>query len=322
MSLSRWIDKFAVSLSAGRNLSEHTVRGYQSDLRDFDRFLQGKFGEYTLEKVDRYAIRLYLAHLKDRSYARSTIARKLAAIRSFFKFLYREGYCESESLPYIRTPKLKKRLPTFLGLEEVIELLKSPDESTTLGLRDRAIMETLYATGIRVSELVGLNLSSIDYLNGIIKVVGKGGKERIVPVGDQALGAIRRYLDKRSPVSTKFRPPMARPRLMAGRGGQSTRAESLPKGGEVLFLNRFGGRLSSLGVRRLFDKYIPACSSSRSISPHTLRHTFATHLLDAGADLRAVQELLGHITLSSTQIYTHLTTRRLKAVYAKAHPRA
>lgn len=300
MGLSRWINEFATYLSAGRNLSEHTLRGYQSDLKDFDRFLQGNFGEYDLGEIDRHALRLYLAHLRARSYARSTVARKLAAIRSFFRFLCREGYCELSPVLHTRTPKLEKRLPKFLDQAQVGELLNSPDESTTLGLRDRAILETLYATGIRVSELVGLNLSSINYLSGIIKVAGKGRKERIVPIGDKALGALRRYLAGRSPA----------PR--SGSGGDR----------QALFLNRFGGRLSSRSVRRLFDKYIRASSVSQNISPHTLRHTFATHLLDAGADLRAVQELLGHITLSSTQIYTHLTTKKLKAVYDKAHPRA
>jgi site-specific recombinase XerD len=234
--------------------------------------------------------------MKEKNYSKRTVARKLASLRSFFKFLYREGYIKTNPSSGISTPKLDKKLPIFLDTDEVSKLIEAPDEKDLSGLRDRALMETLYSTGIRVSELVGMNLSEIDFISGVIKVFGKGKKERLAPIGDKALRAIRNYLDKR------------------GIGKLNDK--------KAVFLNKDGGRLTDRSVRRIIEKYIKRVSLREGVSPHTLRHSFATHLLNRGADLRSVQELLGHMNLSTTQIYTHVTTQRLKEVYDKAHPRA
>ncbi|HRZ67399.1 MAG TPA: tyrosine recombinase XerC, partial [Candidatus Omnitrophota bacterium] len=228
-----------------------------------------------------------------------SIARKIASIRSFFKFLFREGIIKNNPASSLSTPKRDKHLPKFLDEKEIVLLLESPGKEDEAGLRDGAILETLYSTGIRVSELVGLNIDTVDQIGGVIKVYGKGKKERIVPIGDRALQAIRDYLKKRRASNTK-----------------DTHA------GKALFFNKNGGRLTDRSIRRIINKYITKTSIQQKISPHTLRHSFATHMLDHGADLRSVQELLGHANLSTTQIYTHITTERLKSAYTKAHPRA
>jgi len=258
---------------------------------DFELFL----GEAKIEDVDHLTLRKFLAHLRSKQYAKRTMARKLAAIRSFFKFLHREGYLKANPTSSVFTPKLDKKLPHFLDTSSVVKLIESPDIKDALGLRDRAIMETLYGSGIRVSELVGLNVDRIDFLSGVLKVMGKGRKERLAPIGEKALGIIRNYLDKR---------PTAK-------GDR-----------HAVFLNKSGTRLRDRSVRRIINKYIRCTSIKEKVSPHTLRHSFATHLLDRGADLRSVQELLGHMNLSTTQIYTHITPERLKTAYDKAHPRA
>jgi integrase/recombinase XerC len=224
------------------------------------------------------------------------MARRLSAFRSFFKFLYREGYIKINPTSAIATPKLEKKLPVFLGQERVEALISAPDDKTLMGSRDRAILETLYSTGIRVSELAGLSVDDIDFISGVIKVFGKGRKERIVPIGDVAMKALRNYLDKRT--------------------------LSRSKKSDAVFLNKSSRRLTGRSVRRIVDKYIKMCSIQEKVSCHSLRHSFATHLLDRGADLRSVQELLGHKNLSTTQIYTHVTTERMKSIYDKAHPRA
>lgn len=288
----RYIEKFINYLRIEKNASEHTVLNYSIDLKAFAKFL----GEGSIESVNYLFLRKYLASIKERNYAKRTTARKLAVLRSFFKFLYREGYIKTNPSAGISTPKLDKKLPIFLNADEVSKLIESPDEKDAAGLRDRAVMETLYSTGVRVSELVGLNMNNIDFIGGVVKVFGKGKKERLAPIGDKALRAIRNYLDKR------------------GGAGLSDK--------KAVFLNTRGGRLTDRSVRRIIEKYIKRVSVREGISPHTLRHSFATHLLNRGADLRSVQELLGHMNLSTTQIYTHVTTERLKEVYDKAHPRA
>jgi integrase/recombinase XerC len=249
--------------------------------------------------VDTTCVRKFLAFLGGEEYSKATVARKLATLRSFYKFCVKRGYKDTNPVAPIRTPKQEKRLPKFLEMDQVKALLEAPDDSTLLGARDRAMLETLYSTGIRVSELVGLSVDDIDFLGEAVVVRGKGRKERITPIGPTALSAIRRYLELRQ------------------RDDRSPRFDQ-----QALFVNKHGQRLSTRSVRRKLDKYLVQVGLDPTISPHTLRHTFATHMLNAGADLRSVQELLGHQSISTTQIYTHLTTNRLKEVYDQAHPRA
>jgi tyrosine recombinase XerC len=298
----KYLDEFLVYLKVEKDASYHTQRSYRADLYLTDKFIKkisnGKI-ELGDSKVNTSIIRQYLSQLQKENYSRKSIARKLAALRTYFKFLCKKGYFDTNPAKSIFTPKLAQKLPTFLYQKEIIELIETPDDSTVLGLRDRAILEILYSTGIRVSELVGMDLKDIDYTNEIVKVLRKGNKERFVPIGSYALAAIEKYLDRRWQLLKK---------------DQATQ--------HALFLNGRGGRLTSRGVRCIVNKYIRRMSISKHVSPHTLRHTFATHLLDAGADLRLVQELLGHASLSTTQIYTHLTKERLKSIYDKAHPRA
>ena len=294
--MDSWVRQFLVYLEAGRGASPHTIRNYGADLREFLAFLNGK----KLPEVDPLLIRSFLAHLKSRGHSKATLSRKLAALRSFFKYLSRENYLKTNPVLGIASPKREKKLPRFLDLGEVTHLLEAPSADRWEGKRDRSILETLYSTGIRVSELVGLNQGDADLLSGLLKIRGKGKKERIVPIGEKALHAIRDSLES---IPAALR-----------------RKDTGPQ--TALFLNRSGSRLTDRSVRRLIVKYARQISLKQGISPHTLRHTFATHLLDRGADLRSVQELLGHANLSTTQIYTHVTTRRLQEAYAQAHPRA
>lgn len=290
------LKKFFVYLEAGRGASPHTIRSYASDLRDFFTFLNGR----KLAEVDPLLIRSFLAHLKSRGHSKATLARKLAALRSFFKYLARENHVRTNPALGISTPKKEKKLPHFLDLDEVTNLLEAPAGESWEAKRDRSILETLYSSGIRVSELVGLNHADVDLLSSLLRIRGKGKKERMVPIGEKAIRSVRDYLES-LPSSIKKR----------------IDGPQLP-----FFLNRSGGRLTDRSVRRLIAKYARRISLKNGASPHTLRHTFATHLLDRGADLRSVQELLGHANLSTTQIYTHVTTRRLQEAYWRAHPRA
>ncbi|MFH1310619.1 MAG: tyrosine recombinase XerC [Candidatus Omnitrophota bacterium] len=290
--MRRYIEKFRNYLDIEKNYSVHTLRNYQSDLKELSIFLENK----DIKDVNHLDIRRFLAELKQKGSAKRTIVRKLGAVRSFFKFLFREKYIESDPAGSVFTPKLDKRLPEFLDLEKTLKLITSPNSDTFLGLRDRAMLEVLYSTGIRVSELVGLNIQNIDFIAGVIKVRGKGKKERIALLGQQAQLSLRRYVREKQ--------------------GFSAVEE------KAVFLNRFGGRLTDRSVRRLIDKYVKKCSIEQKISPHSIRHSFATHMINNGADLRSVQELLGHKNLSTTQIYTHLGSQRIKTMYTKAHPRA
>lgn len=290
--MQRYIDKFINYLKVEKNSSKHTIINYSVDLRAFAGFL----GDKDLTTVDHFTLRKYLAEMRARNFSKRTVARKLASLRTFFKFLYREGHLKTNPISAILTPKLDKKLPVFLDVEKMAKLIQSPPTDTTAGLRDRAIMETLYSSGLRVSELVGLDEDDIDFISGVMKVLGKGSKERLVPIGDIAMKAIRTYMARRNKEKVRDK--------------------------DAVFLNKSGRRLTDRGVRRVIDKYIKVCSIVEHVSPHSLRHSFATHLLDRGADLRSVQELLGHMNLSTTQIYTHVTMERLKSVYDKAHPRA
>lgn len=289
--MEKYIEKFMRYLEIEKNYSPHTILNYKLDLEDFKNFLR----DIELEKIDYLTLRKYLAVLKERKLGTRTVGRRLSALRSFFKFLTREGYLKTNPILSLSSPKLEKYLPSFMTEEEVKKLIESAfakNEKDERGLRDRAILETFYSTGIRISELAGLNIEDIDFIGGIVKVMGKGKKERIVPIGEIAITTVRRYLEKRK------------------------------KQADALFLNKSGKRISTRGIRDIMEKYIRIAGIKQGVSPHTFRHSFATHLLNRGADLRTVQELLGHANLSTTQIYTHLTTEKLKNVYDKAHPRA
>jgi len=295
--------EFMKKLKHEKGFSKHTLRAYHNDMTQFDSFLKDEKCK-NLKRINHLLLRKFLAILRSRNYLRTTIARKLASLRSFFKFLNQEGELVSNPFEILRTPKQTKKLPHFLSISEVDTLLKTPDESEIFGLRDRAILETLYSTGIRVSELVGLNEEDVDFYGGMIKVQGKGKKERLAPIGSYAIKAIKEYVNS----SQEHR--------RAGKKKKSLNRNA------PLFLNKYGSRLSSRSVARLLDKYLKGTGINLLTSPHTFRHSFATHMLDKGADLRSVQELLGHSNLSTTQIYTHVTTERLKQVYDKTHPRA
>jgi len=299
------IPKFLAYLEHERNFSVHTVRSYAADLAQFARFLSGPgegeaaAEEATAEQICRVTpldLRRYLAELRRADYGRATIARKLATLRSFYKFLAREGLVERNPVSTVRTPRQEKRLPKFLEPDEIERLLAAPKGDDLLARRDAAILEVLYSTGMRVSELVGLNLGDIDPIGEVARVRGKGRRERLAPLGSYAVRALDRYL--------------------------AARAEADVRDAEAVFINRHGRRLSARSVRRKLAKYLAIAGLDPSVSPHTIRHSFATHMLERGADLRAVQELLGHRSLSTTQIYTHVTAGRLKEIYESAHPRA
>ncbi len=282
-----------------RNMSPETIRAYEKDLHQFLRFFAKGDGDPAQPgELTTLQIREYLQHLKDKSYQKTTVVRKLATIRSFYKCLLKKGIVTTNPLTDIPTPKVEKKIPHFLGTEEVEKLLNAPQGNGFQPVRDRAILETLYSTGLRVSELTALNVGDIDLTGEVVKARGKGRRERVMPVGSFALQAIKAYIELRAQV----------PHINE-------------KDPEALFLNRFGDRLSSRSIRKIIDKYIKVTGLSEKTSPHTLRHSFATHLLNRGANLRMVQELLGHKHLSTTQIYTHVTTDAMKRAYEEAHPR-
>ena len=299
MTLDTLIEEFEQSIIA-KNLSLHTRRNYISDLNQFKDFFKREHPDITIKAIDSTIIRSYLGFLYKKN-RKSSIARKLASLRTFFKFLLRTGILKENPASLVSTPRLEKHVPSFLSIDEMFALLKMPDETTLVGLRDKAIMETLYSSGLRVSELVEMNEDDLDLNLGIIKVMGKGKKERIVPIGSKAIEALNKYLNSRKrmskhPLSSSLNPP--------------------------LLLNQRGGRLTTRSVARIINRYIEQCGLLKNISPHSLRHTFATHMLDAGADLRAIQELLGHVSLSTTQKYTHLSIDKLMEVYDKSHPKS
>lgn len=286
------IAKFKNYLNIEKNYSQHTIRNYSSDLEELAEYLKEK----DPKDVTHLDLRAFLAELSHRACSKRTIVRKLGAIRSFFRFLYREEHIKTNPAESLFTPRFERRLPKFLDTEQILKLITSPCLDNILGLRDRAILEVLYSTGIRVSEIAGLNTEDIDLISGVIKVRGKGKKERIALLGKEAQFSVRNYLKERK----------------AGHVDNSI----------GFFLNKNLSRLSDRSIRRIIEKYVRKCGIELKISPHSIRHSFATHLLDNGADLRSVQELLGHKNLSTTQIYTHLTSARIKDIYTKSHPRA
>jgi len=288
-------------LSLEKNASAHTVKSYREDLAQAIDFFRTRLGNQAPqpEQLTTRLLRAYLAWLNEQGYARSTIARRLAALRSWCRFLCRQGILSTNPALGLRGPRQDKRLPHFVSREDMMRLLQTPPAATPLGLRDRAILETLYSAGLRVSELTGLNVADVELSEGVAMVRGKGRKERLALLGPPAVEAIRRWLPERQNLA----------------GPQAAHQPAL-------FLNRNGTRLSSRSVGRLLEKYLAQAGLDPRTSPHTLRHSFATHLLDAGADIRSVQELLGHRSLATTQVYTHVNTQRLRQSYYEAHPRA
>jgi integrase/recombinase XerC len=296
------IGSFLDYLTYERNVSPNTVTAYRDDLESLTAFLCNDYftmsrDDLDLRRVDHLAVRAYLAHLSRRKLSRASVARHLSAIRTFFKWLVREGIVEANPARAVATPKREKHLPAVMQTSDVALLIEQPDLESTLGIRDAAWMELMYASGLRISEVVGIDLDDLELRSRLVKVHGKGSKERIVPFGSKAEAALRAYLGKRSELTDD------------------------PEE-QALFVNYRGGRITTRSVRRLFDGYLRKASLRAGISPHTMRHSFATHLLNAGADLRAIQELLGHASLSTTQKYTHLNDWQLIAVYKRAHPRA
>jgi tyrosine recombinase XerC len=293
-----FIEKYLRYLRAEKNTSENTLKAYTNDLEDFKNYI----GSKPIKDVDYLTIRGFLASLKEALYDKVSIRRKITALRSFFRFLCREGYLSFNPASMVSLPRKEKKLPSVLDETEVIKLIEAPSPHDLVGIRDRAVLETLYSTGIRVGEIAKINKEDIDFISGSIVVLGKGRKQRKVPIGEKALFWIKKYLEQRNIFMNK------------------SKVKDVDK--NVIFLNHKGTRLTDRSIRRIVEKYIIRVSSRHNISPHTLRHSFATHLLDRGADLRSVQELLGHSSLATTQIYTHLTPQRLKSVYEKTHPRA
>ena len=298
--MDTYMEKFIDYLYIEKNAADLTVNNYKNDVRQFLQFLAST--SMSPSQVDYRCLRHYLAMLKEYGYARSSVARKLAAVRSFLRYLKREGLLTENTWEIVSTPKKEKKLPRFLYVDEMDALLEAPQHGSLLGYRDRAILELLYAAGVRVKELADLNLSAVNLDEGYLLVRGKGRKERIVPVGGYARQALAVYLKK------------SRPLLLAKNKKRTDDG--------ALFLNRFGERLSDRSVRRLVGDYSRKAGQGSGISPHVLRHSFATHLLNGGADLRAVQEMLGHASLSTTQLYTHVTKDELKKTYLRTHPRA
>jgi integrase/recombinase XerC len=301
--MRKLIEQFLEHLRYERNVSAHTLRNYSSDLEQFISYLNpDKKRLPEVSEIDHLTIREWMASLHSEQKKKSSIARKLAALRTFFQFLVREGVLDLNPAKLVSTPRLEKKLPVHLSIEEAIRFIETPDLETDLGKRDRAMLELLYATGVRVAELTTLNLRDLDFGNQLVRVTGKRRKQRIVPFGEPAGEAIRYYLGVRD----KF----------------LLNAPVSKRDEEALFLNYQGTRITTRSVGRMVEKYIRICAGMHNISPHALRHSFATHLLDSGADLRDIQELLGHARLSTTQVYTHVSMEKLIEVYDKAHPKA
>ncbi len=291
ISFSHYVDRFLNYITIEKNYSTHTSANYKIDLKEFETFLKAR-GNTDIKDIDYFLLRKFLSTLSERNLDKRTLSRKISTLKSFFKFILREGLIKNNPAASLIYPRLDKPLPKFLTENEVKNILELPSGKELTDLRDKAILEFLYSTGARVSEMVSLTKDSLDLISGIAKVKGKGRKERLLPLGEPAIVSLKDYLDRRSDTN------------------------------KALFLNKRGTILTDRGVRLIIDKYIKKAALSLKVSPHTFRHSFATHLLNRGADLRSVQELLGHSSISTTQVYTHLTIESLKAVYQKAHPRA
>lgn len=305
--MQKHIDDFMRHLKYERNASPHTLRNYESDLIQFYDHLapadkQGRRRSVNLAEIDHLTIREYMASLYEQKKKKSSIHRKVAALRTFFRYLCREGVLETNPAKLVSSPRVERQLPNHLTIEQMVAFIETPETETVLGRRDRAILELLYASGLRVSELVGLDLTDVDFANQTVRVKGKGRKVRIVPFGTHAKKALQEFLAVRGELLVEAEPDQVDP--------------------HAVFLNYQGTRITTRSVGRMIDKYVKQCADLHHISPHSLRHSFATHLLDAGADLRAIQELLGHARLSTTQQYTHVSMDKLMEVYDRTHPKA
>lgn len=300
-SMQETTERFLRYLKIERNSSDYTIKSYREDLEILIEYFQDTLGRIpTPGELTPQDLRTYVAALHQAGYAKSSVARRLASLRSFFRFAQREGVCDSNPAKPLRNPRRERKLPHFLTTDEVGKLLLAPDVSDPMGNRDRAIFETLYSAGLRVSELVGINLDDLDLEDGLVRVRGKGKRERLAPLGSFAIKAIEQWMGNRVPAVKQ-------------RAGD---------GGDPLFLNKFGQRLTTRSIGRMLEKYLKLTGLDSRTSPHTIRHSFATHLLNGGADIRSVQELLGHKSLVTTQIYTHVSTAGLRQAYELAHPRA
>ena len=322
-TLSELVHDFLDFLRLNRNASAHTVLAYESDLTQFVADLARAKGckrsDLGPADLDVSAVREYLAALHARGNARASVARKLSAVRTFSRFLRREGAIDGDPAALVGAPRIEKKIPAHLSVDEMTRLLETPDTSGPLGRRDRAMLELFYASGLRLSELVGLDLEDVNLGSRMVRVMGKGRKERLVPFNHSAEEALRAYLRDRAQLTAQAPEPAEPSRGARPRARASSRWAARE---EPLFVNYRGTRLTARSVHRLVRRYVAQCSTRFGISPHALRHSFATHLLQAGADLRAIQELLGHVQLSTTQRYTHVNVAQLMAVYKKAHPRA
>ncbi|MCZ6555366.1 MAG: tyrosine recombinase XerC [Candidatus Dadabacteria bacterium] len=298
--MDKYLSSFEDFLSSERNYSKHTLKAYIADIKEFGLVLKdmglisADNGEIDFAHMDETPIRTFISRLYGKN-KRVSISRKLASIRTFYEFLIRNGTIKSNPAKLVPTPKGEKRLPTFLTVDEVVKLVETPGSENVYESRDRAILELLYSCGLRVSELVGINLNNLDLISMSVKVLGKGNKERMVPLGSKACAAIKTYLSQRLDLKPED---------------------------DYLFVNSRGGRLSTRSIDRIIKKYAAISGIPKNISPHVLRHTFATHLLGGGADLRAIQEMLGHKSLSTTQRYTHISIEKIMEIYDKTHPRA
>jgi integrase/recombinase XerC len=332
--MQQHVRDFLEHMHLNDNASSHTVRAYESDLGQFVTFLAKLLSrrrpDVTIEDFQHLHIRAFLGDLHKRGNSRGSAARKLAALRSFGRYLRREGEIEGDPAGLVGTPKREQRLPAHLAEAEMSRLLEMPDASAPLGRRDRAILELFYASGLRLSELVGLGMEDVNLSGRVVRVLGKGGKERIVPFNHTTEEALRAWMLDREEILPSVAAPSlrdARSGVRAGATGKrdpgpASRGARTRRQSEPLFLNYRGGRLTTRSVDRLVRKYVASCSTRFGISPHALRHSFATHLLERGADLRAIQELLGHARLSTTQRYTHVNSAQLMDAYKKSHPKA
>ncbi len=306
--LEEYLRQFLEHLRYERNVSQHTLRNYSSDLEQFHQHIapaqvDGIREQISVKDIDHLTIREWMASLHAENRKKTSIARKLASLRTFFQFLIREGIQENNPAKLVATPKIERKLPNHLSMEDAVRFIESPDLENDLGRRDRAILEFLYATGMRVGELTNLNLKDIDFREKLVRVTGKRKKQRILPFGEPALQSLLFYLNETRPNFLNNCPPADRDE-------------------QAVFLNYQGTRITTRSVGRMVDKYIKQVADIHAISPHSLRHSFATHLLDSGADLRDIQELLGHVRLSTTQIYTHVSMEKLIEVYDRSHPKA
>ena len=322
--MREYLKEFLAYLKLNRHVSPHTVRAYDSDITQYLAWVaadqQRKMSELTVDDLDLTSVRSHLAELNKAGKARSSVARKLSALRTFVKYLRREDLIAHDPTAMAVAPKRDQTIPTHLSEPEIARLIEMPSTADPLGRRDRAILELFYASGLRLSELVGIDLEDLNLSGRMVRVMGKGGKERLLPFNQSALTALRAWLADRAAIlaarqaRTRQRPVVAPRKTVPG---ARQKAPSDP-----LFLNVRGGRLTGRSVDRMLRRYVALCSTRLGISPHALRHSFATHLLQRGADLRAIQELLGHSRLSTTQRYTHVNAAQLIDVYRKSHPRA